>query len=463
MDSFSSVIFSQFIPHGHCYLWKSNLVGLHAGSDAIIGIAYYSIPLLLLYIVRKRGDLPFNWIFFLFGAFILFCGTGHLLDIVTLWYPVYWVSGIVKALTAAVSVLTAVELFILIPAILKIPSNAQLETTNQALLNEVAERKKVETELVETNNQLKETLEQLKSTKVHLVQSEKMSSLGQMVAGIAHEINNPVNFIYGNLTHAKAYVLDMLNLLQSYQEQYYPATPAIEEIAEDIEIDFVREDLPKLLQSMTIGAERIRDIVLALRNFSRLDDLKIQVYNIHHGINSTLTILQNRLKAKPDSPSIEIIKQYGKLAEIECYPGQLHQVLTNILSNAIDALEEYNQTRSREEIKAHPSTITITTAVCEGDQITISIRDNGPGIPDTVRQQIFDPFFSTKPVNKGTGLGLSISYQIVVENHGGELRCENMPQGGTEFIIKLPITQKEMTNNLEQSPNASLDQLLLGF
>lgn len=454
---------SQFIPHGHCYLWKSNLVGLHASSDAIIGIAYYSIPLLLLYIVRKRGDLPFNWIFCLFGAFILFCGTGHLLDVLTLWYPFYWISGIVKALTAAVSVLTAIELFILIPAILKIPSNAQLETTNQALLNEVAERKKVEIELVEANNQLKNTLEQLKSTKVHLVQSEKMSSLGQMVAGIAHEINNPVNFIYGNLTHAKAYVLDLLNLLQSYQEQYYPATPEIEEIAEEIEIDFVQEDLPKLLQSMTVGAERIRDIVLALRNFSRLDDLKVQVYNIHDGINSTLTILQNRLKAKPESPGIEVVKKYGKLAEIECYPGQLHQVLTNIISNAIDALEEYNHTRSREAIKANPSTITITTTACEGDRVLISIRDNGPGVPETIRQQIFAPFFSTKPVNKGTGLGLSISYQIVVENHGGELLCESVPQGGTEFIIKLPITQKEGNLGSEIAPNTSLDQLLLGF
>ncbi|MEC4850906.1 MAG: ATP-binding protein, partial [Jaaginema sp. PMC 1079.18] len=418
-------------------------------------------PILLVYIVWQRGDLPFNWIFFLFGAFILFCGTGHFLEILTLWYPIYWVSGFVKALTAVVSILTAIELFILIPPILKLPSHAQLEATNQALIKEIREREKIESELVKTNQQLKETLTQLQSTKVHLVQSEKMSSLGQMVAGIAHEINNPVNFIYGNLTHAKTYIIDILGFLESYQTHYQPATPEIEEMAEEIEIDFVREDLPKLLQSMTIGAERIRDIVLALRNFSRLDDHEVQVYDIHNGINSTLTILQNRLKAKPESPEIKVIKNYGKLSEIECYPGQLHQVLTNIISNAIDALEEYNLARSRQEIQENPSTIAIATTTDESDSITISIRDNGPGIPENIRQQIFAPFFSTKPVNKGTGLGLSISYQIVVENHGGELLCQSTLLKGTEFIIKLPIKQNSQVQ--DQTQKTHLDQLLLGF
>jgi len=289
---------------------------------------------------------------------------------------------------------------------------------------------------------LNQALQELKQTQAQLIQTEKMSSLGQMVAGVAHEINNPVSFIYGNLTHANSYTRDLLELVNLYQQHCpNPATEIQEHIAA-IDLDFLIEDLPKMLSSMNVGAERIRQIVLSLRNFSRLDEAEMKQVLIHEGIDSTLLILQNKLKAYGKHQGIKVVKEYSDLPLVECYAGQLNQVFMNILANAIDALDSYNPPSQPEEIRVHSSTITIRTLKLNSDYIAVVIADNGPGIPQEVRARIFDPFFTTKPVGKGTGLGLSISYQIIVEKHRGSLVCKSGQGQGTEFWIEIPVRQK---------------------
>jgi len=269
-----------------------------------------------------------------------------------------------------------------------------------------------------------------------LLQNDKMIALGQLVAGIAHEINNPMNFIYGNLNYAIEYVRDMLYIMEKYkQEPSYPG--AIAEAKEKgIEIEFILEDLPKLLSSMKVGATRVNEIVLSLRNFSRLDQAEIKPVDIHEGIENTLIILKHTLKAKPDRVEIELIKEYNNLPLIDCYAGQLNQVFMNILANAIDALSESNNSilKTRKKLQ-----IRIRTELTNDNHAIISIADNGSGISEEVQKRLFDPFFTTKGVGKGTGLGLSISYQIVVEKHGGELYCVSTPGEGSEFIIKIPV------------------------
>jgi two-component system, NtrC family, sensor kinase len=320
---------------------------------------------------------------------------------------------------------------------------------NAQLQQEIAERTRTEEALQqseallrEKNQLLEQTLEKLRSTQAQMVQAEKMSSLGQLVAGIAHEINNPVNFIHGNLTHAHQYTQDLMGLIQLYQQHYLNPPQAIQAEIEAIELDFVIEDLMKLFKSMQVGTERIQEIVLSLRNFSRLDEAEFKAVNIHEGIDSTLMILGNRLKAKPEHSGIEIIKNYGQLPSVECYPGQLNQVFMNLLTNAIDVLEEHNRQRSPQEIKANPGTIRISTEMIEADWIAVYIADNGLGMTEEVRSRIFDSFFTTKPIGKGTGLGLSISYQIVTEKHGGKLYCHSTLGQGTEFVIELPVRQQ---------------------
>jgi PAS domain S-box-containing protein len=290
------------------------------------------------------------------------------------------------------------------------------------------------------SQELEQTLRELRRTQSQLIQAEKMSSLGQMVAGIAHEINNPVNFIFGNLNFAGDYLKDILDLLELYQNTYPEPTPEIERAIESIELDFLIEDLQKLFKSMKVGAERIREIVKSLRTFSRLDEAEIKEIDIHENLDSTLLILQNRLKSKPSRPAIEVVKEYGQLPLVECYAGPLNQVFMNIIANAIDALDERDKNRTTEEINAHPSRIAITTVLRENN-LEISLVDNGIGMSKKAIDKIFDPFFTTKPIGKGTGLGLSISYQIIVEKHRGELRCISEEGKGTEFIIIIPKKQ----------------------
>ncbi|MEH2261799.1 ATP-binding sensor histidine kinase [Nostoc sp.] len=301
---------------------------------------------------------------------------------------------------------------------------------------EISDRKRAEAQLNQRTAQLEQTLQELQHAQTQMIQAEKMSGLGQLVAGVAHEINNPVNFIFGNLSHANDYTKNILRLLELYQKHYPTPHSEIEEEIEAMDLEFVLEDLPKLIYSMRVGAERIQKIVVSLRTFSRMDEAEMKEVNIHEGIDSTLMILQHRLKAKSDSPGIEIVKDYGELPLVECYAGQLNQVFMNLLSNAIDALEEANT-----QNQLLNPTITICTTLVESKQVAIKITDNGTGIPAHIRQRLFDPFFTTKPVGKGTGMGLSISYQIVAEKHKGKLYCVSELGQGATFIIMIPICQ----------------------
>jgi signal transduction histidine kinase len=312
------------------------------------------------------------------------------------------------------------------------------------------ERKKAEANVIKALEQERE-LNQLK-----LIHSEKMASLGQLVASVAHEINNPVSFIYANLTHVDNYTQDLLALIDLYQQGYNHTAPEIQDTMEEIDLDFLKEDLPKMLSSMKMGAERICELVLTLRNFSRLDEAQMKPSNIHEGIDSTLLILCDRLKEKQGRQAIQIVKEYGNLPLVECYTGQLNQVFMNILSNAIDALCQPDLDSSKKAIENHSPTLTIRTQVLDDNRVKISIKDNGPGMTELVKGQLFDPFFTTKEVGKGTGLGLSITHQIVTEKHGGQLHCISAPGQGAEFIIEIPVTPSSQSRLPVSPVGASL-------
>ena len=286
--------------------------------------------------------------------------------------------------------------------------------------------------------QLQTALEHLKQTQSQLVQSEKLSSLGQLVAGIAHEINNPVNFISGNVKFAQGYVQNLLHLVALYQTHYPTPADPIQDYMTEIDLEFLGEDLNEVLNSMAMGTGRIVEIVRSLRNFSRINDTKLEAVDIHEGINSTLLILEHRLKAKGQKPAIAVHKHYGELPLVECYGGLLNQVLMNLISNAIDALESC-PTPQQLTIATATSTIALESGFVPAVQICI--QDNGTGIAEAVRSRIFEPFFTTKPTGKGTGLGLSISHQIVTEKHHGTLTCYSQLGQGTEFVIEIPQTQ----------------------
>jgi signal transduction histidine kinase len=314
-----------------------------------------------------------------------------------------------------------------------IERTAELSAANEHLQTEIHDRQQAQAEL-------QQTLEKLQKAQAQLIQTEKMSGLGQMVAGVAHEINNPVSFIYSNIAPAKQYINDIFGLLELYQEQYPEPTEDIEAEIEAIDLDFILEDLPKILKSMKFGAERISEIVKSLRTFARLQEAEVKLINLHESLDSTLIILKNRLKSQVNQPNIEIIKEYGELPQVECYAGQLNQVFMNLLSNAIDAFDLTS--RQPINLSSNPK-IYIRSWLSDSNHVTIQIADNGCGMSEEIRHKIFDPFFTTKPVGKGTGLGLSTSYQIIVDQHGGELECVSTPGKGTEFMITIPIRRQQ--------------------
>lgn len=343
----------------------------------------------------------------------------------------------------------------------------QLSDQNTRLQQEICERQQVENALRQSEAREREksqaielTLSELRRTQSQLIQSEKMSSLGQIVAGVAHEINNPVGFIYSNLFIARQYFQDLCHIVENYQKVCPDSTPEIQAIMAEIDFNFLREDWPKLINSMKAGAERIQEMVLSLQNFSRLNKSDCKSVDIHEGINNTLQLLQYRFKAEITNNSvtqseIEVIKQYGQLPPVTCYGSLLNQVFMNLLLNAIDALDN----------QSPPRRITIRTEVGTGawkediqkennpqykekipQYVVIRIADNGSGMSENVQKQIFDPFFTTKAVGSGRGLGLAICYQVVVEKHHGQIHCVSAPRAGTEFIVQIPITQEYLLN-----------------
>ncbi|MEH2369398.1 ATP-binding protein [Nostoc sp.] len=305
-------------------------------------------------------------------------------------------------------------------------SRDELVNTNEQLRDEISERLQAEAEL-------QQVLKDLKKTQMQLIQSEKMSSLGQLVAGVAHEINNPVNFIYGNLQHTDDYTQKLLLLIKLYQNYYPNPEPEIKNANAEADIEYLTEDLPKMLTSMKMGAKRIREIVLSLRIFSRLDEAEFKTADLHEGIESTLLILQHRLKLQNNRPEIKVVKEYAEIPQIQCFAGQLNQVFMNLLANAIDALEDCFQ----KELCPNPLIRISSEQVNEN--VIIRIADNGIGIPEEIQSRLFDPFFTTKAVGKGAGMGLSISYQIITGKHGGSLQCISSPGQGAEFVITIPI------------------------
>ncbi len=541
MIALRTAVSANFFSHSKYLFGKPGLLGLHFISGTLIILSYYFAAFAIIYFTQNKKNLPNQTSSLLTGTFIVFasCGTQHLVEVVAIWYPVYWILELAQAIHATATVFVFPFLFfpllpdlffyehkksncldcnqesylaglrsgeLIVPEIVAKFCNQSWEVIqnkntkkHQQLLDytdskyhffegiespifsiqdetpapvgisveikqchrkeqELQERveelaselshaneklHKSEDELRQKSRELEITLYQLGRTQTQLVQTEKMSSLGQLVAGVAHEINNPVNFIYGNLVPAQEYTKDLLKLLSLYQKYYPEPQVEVQEFARKIELNFLIQDLPKVLDSMYMGAERIREIALSLRNFSRQEQKVMKKVNIEEGIENTLMILCNRLKAQANFPGVKIVKNYvTQNPLVECYPGQINQVFMNLLTNAIDALEELSTLKNKFPLHDRRGnwqpTITIGTNY-SSEWVIITIADNGAGIKEELRTKLFNPFFTTKQVGKGTGLGLAISYQIIAETHHGKLYCNSHLGKGTEFVIKIPL------------------------
>ncbi|MBE9105354.1 PAS domain-containing protein [Nostoc cf. edaphicum LEGE 07299] len=316
------------------------------------------------------------------------------------------------------------------------------ENTFVCVARDISERKQMEDQLRQQTENLAQTLQELRQTQAQMIQAEKMSSLGQLVAGVAHEINNPVNFIHGNLTYIEEYTQDLLRIIHHQQQSGNKLE--FQALCEEIDLEYIQKDVPRILSSMKVGTQRIRQIVLSLRTFSRIDEAEFKAVDIHESIDSTLMVLQHRFQETTKLPAIQVIKDYGTLPLVECYGGELNQVFMNILANAIDALEEWTIENAQLRIDNFTSglltpTIAIRTSVIDAGWVKIAIANNGIGMSEQIQKQVFNPFFTNKPVGKGTGMGMFISYQIITETHRGKLECHSIPAVGTEFVITIPI------------------------
>lgn len=318
-------------------------------------------------------------------------------------------------------------------------SNSQLQGFLDTVEAQVVDRT---LELAQANAELTATFASLQHTQVQLIQAEKMSSLGQLVAGVAHEINNPVNFIYGNLVYLRSYSNSLLAIVQQFLEFYTEPPSKIQELIDDLDLDYMSCDLPKVIDSMQLGTQRIKEIILSLRNFSRMDEAEYKTVDLHDGIESTIVMLRHRLNRDLKRPAIKIIRNYGNLPMVECYAAQMNQVFMNILANAIDAIEEKIRNQKPRELDQTSDCIEIQTILMDQKFVSIRFLDNGIGIDPATQKKLFDPFFTTKPIGMGTGIGLSISYRIITEQHQGTIECISSIGKGTELIIKIPIVQK---------------------
>ncbi|MGL6137313.1 MAG: hybrid sensor histidine kinase/response regulator [Planktothrix sp.] len=329
--------------------------------------------------------------------------------------------------------------------IARIKIHLKISSLTQQLLEKNQE---LEQRVLERTAELSQVLEDLKQSQMQLVQSEKMSTLGHLIAGVAHEINNPINFIAGNLNHANIYIKDLIQHLKLYENFYPNVDHSIIAHAESIDLDYLIEDLPKLISSMKLGTDRISNISTSLRTFSR-SDIKVQVpFNIHEGLESTLLILKHLLQATDHRPDIKVVKKYGQMPLVECYPGQLNQVFMNLINNAIDTLNESSTNKSYQELLQYPNQIIISTYLVSNSRaVAISVQDNGTGMSDDTKKCAFDYLFTTKPVGKGTGLGLSISRKIIEDTHKGRLLCHSQLGKGSEFIIEIPICKELEISN----------------
>ena len=384
---------------------------------------------------------------------ILLCGLALVIATATGLFTARWIASPIEKINQASTAIAKGDLDQTVP-----PSSILELDSLTGSFNEMADRlQKSFIALEESNDKLEErvgertaaletALQKLGATQAQIIQSEKMSSLGQLVAGVAHEINNPVSFIHGNLDYAESYLKDLVGLIKLYEENYPQPVAAIVDEQDAIDWAFMQSDIPRLLTSMQTGTERIREIVLSLRNFSRTDEAELKTVDIHEGLDSTIMILKHRLKDQGDRPEIKLMKEYGTLPKVECYPGPLNQVFMNILSNAIDALEE---------TPTPLGCITVRTRCVDSNWIQIAIADNGPGIPEAIQNRIFEPFFTTKDIGKGTGMGLSISHQIITERHQGQFFCTSKIGEGTEFLMAIPMMRADMGNSL----NTTLDSM----
>ena len=434
-----NILNGNFMPHGHCLLWRWDLLLMHVGSDVIIVLSYYAIPFALIYLVKKRKDLAFNWIFVMFGLFIFFCGTTHLVGIINVWHGYYFAEGLVKVATAAVSIATAVLMVPLIPKIMAIPSNAQLAEKNEEL-------HQAKQALEFSNQQLAHEKALLERTEMELRLAQKLEAVGQLAAGVAHEINTPMQFIGDHIDFLKTAHHDLQTLLLKYKELHTVLNQSsmpesilkdIENLEVQIDLPFLQQKCPQAFEKTQAGVERVSRIVQAMKEFAYPSQTKKAAADINQAIENTLIVAKNEYKY-----IAEVETELSSLPPVYCHIGDLNQVFLNLIVNAAHAIDAKGDTAK--------GLIRIETRQDGGD-VEIRIADSGTGIPQNIQSRIFDPFFTTKAIGKGSGQGLAIARSIVVDKHNGAITFATGENQGTTFIIRLPVNSGEHTTTADKN------------